>query len=134
MSLKCDRLRNSWCTKPYTIFSKYPEQEFAFFEIFNAVLMGCCVQCYYFYPFRSFTNQWPLFNNISYNLKSYFIIITYVKIILFISINFLLILPVSSEPPVLAGGDQLRVTLLLVIFSTWKLSGHDGGALINKIY
>lgn len=49
----------------------------------------------------------------------------------YIYIIFPVHLPVSSEPPVLAGGDQLSVTLLLVIFVVWKFSGQDGGAVIS---
>lgn len=42
--------------------------------------------------------------------------------------------PINSEPPVLAGGDQLRVTLLLVTFATRTFSGHEGGAKENLNY
>lgn len=37
-------------------------------------------------------------------------------------------LPVSSVPPLLAGGAQLSVTLLLVMFVTCTFFGLDGGA------
>lgn len=36
--------------------------------------------------------------------------------------------PVNSDPPVVVGGDQLRVTLLLEIFVTRTFRGHEGGA------
>jgi len=38
------------------------------------------------------------------------------------------ILPVNSDPPVAFGGDQLRVTLLLVTFVARTSKGHEGGA------
>lgn len=41
-------------------------------------------------------------------------------------------LPVNSDPPVVAGGDQLRVTLLLVIFIARTFNGHEGGAKENS--
>lgn len=37
----------------------------------------------------------------------------------------------SSDPPLLAGGDQLSVTLLLVTFVTCTCCGLDGGATNN---
>lgn len=40
--------------------------------------------------------------------------------------------PINSDPPVLVGGDQLRVTLLLVTFITRTFSGQEGGAEENS--
>lgn len=42
--------------------------------------------------------------------------------------------PVNSDPPVVVGGDQLRVTLLLVIFVARTFKGHEGGAKENLNY
>jgi len=42
--------------------------------------------------------------------------------------------PVNSDPPVVVGGDQLRVTLLLVTFVARTFSGHEGGAEENLNY
>jgi len=36
--------------------------------------------------------------------------------------------PVNSDPPVVAGGDQVKVTLLLVTFIARTFKGHEGGA------
>lgn len=43
-------------------------------------------------------------------------------------------LPVNSDPPVVVGGDQLRVTLLLVTFVARTFRGHEGGAKENLNY
>lgn len=50
----------------------------------------------------------------------------------FLFLFFIKILPVSSVPPVLAGGDHDKVALLLVMLVTCRFSGHDGGANDNK--
>ena len=41
--------------------------------------------------------------------------------------------PVISVPPLLTGGDQFSVTLLLVTLVTCTLVGGDGGAVTRKI-
>lgn len=45
------------------------------------------------------------------------------------------ILPMISEPPLLAGTSQSRVTLLLVTSGALKFCGADGGAkYVSYIY
>jgi hypothetical protein len=42
-------------------------------------------------------------------------------------------LPVRSTPPILVGGDQFSVTLLVVTLVTCTFIGGDGGAKLKKI-
>jgi hypothetical protein len=42
--------------------------------------------------------------------------------------------PVNSDPPVVAGGDQVKVTLLLVTFVARTFKGHEGGAKEDSNY